>query len=119
GDGGFERPLRRERADVQLVDDEVFEGRRLERIARGQLEDPGGPPKAVRLPARGRIRQRPTIKHKQVVVPRASGGDYLIKPVAGRLHGGVGVAEPQRYRGGVRRPDLKSPHSGTSQIAAS
>jgi hypothetical protein len=34
------------------------------------------------------------IDHKQVVVPGASRGDYLINPISGVLHSALGSANP-------------------------
>ena len=79
-----------------------------------------------------------TIEQKQVVVPGASRGDYLINTIATALHRVVRTADSDRHRlrmrgpdaklgaGIIQRPRAERPlprvrlvHSGTSQIAAS
>ncbi len=116
---GLERPLRRERADVQLIDHELLERGRIERLSgRGQLEHPRGAPQPLRLPARAWIGSRSPVEHKPVVVPGASRGDYLINPITGWREREVLVAEAQRDRFSAWRPHAELDAAVPSRVRA-
>jgi hypothetical protein len=70
--GGVEGPLRREGAAVQLVEDQLVQGRRGERRRRrAQVDQPRGAVRAVRLEAGARVGPLPlAIQYQQVVVAR-------------------------------------------------
>ncbi len=112
-DRGVERALRSERADVQLVEHRVAQGRRLEAVvgpAEGpRVEQPRAAAQAVGLPARRGVGELDPLRDERVVLRRARLHRRLQHAVAGGLELvlAVAVADPQHHVLAARRPDAE------------
>ena len=106
-DHAVERPLARERSDVQLVDHELVEARlRAGRdVESARVEDAGRPTHSLRLPARARIGPRCPVHDEEVVVAGPRGHVPGPGPVVGALELVFRRTDAHRDGAGIRRPD--------------
>ncbi len=122
-DDAVEGAVGRERADVQLVDDQLVEvqsspGRNVERA---RVDDARGTAHAFGLPARAGIgKGRSAVEHERVVVPGPSGHVAGPGPVVSALERVLCVIESDRDRLGTRSPhaelDLTRPDRDCAQL---
>jgi hypothetical protein len=100
-----------ERADVQLVEDEVVDGGRhplpVRPLEGAGIDHAGRPPQPFRLPAARGIGQRLAVEHERVIGAGGSLHDRLVDAVAGVLHGVLAPVHPQLHVVRLGSPDAE------------
>ena len=98
---GVEGPLLRERAHVELVEDQLLRRQPGERRSPGVeagIEHPGCPVDPFRLPGRGGVRARLSARRHEQVPRAVAGAGHLRRPgtVVSALHGVVHALHPDQ-----------------------
>ena len=120
-DDAVERSFRRERADVELVEDEVVERERRpgSDVEGAGIEQARGAAHALGLPTRAGVRPGvAAVEDEAVVVAGSSGSPSRPEPVADLAQRVVAGGEAYRNRARVRSPDAKLDRPGSDRHGA-